>query len=167
MNKRILVYNPDKAYVYVYSIDNGTWGKMDCKILYDINSYPDALGVVDTLQNGRKELVSFSNMQFEGSISTLLITRPLKLDVKEIYKTVKAVMQRGRMSRTGTNQILYGSQDLINWLPVWSSTESRMTGLSGTPYRYYILVVLSSLDAGSYIQGCDVDFITRLTNKLR
>lgn len=45
-NQRIIVYNPNRRYAYVYSLKSKQWGLMQSDIKDSINSYPDALALV-------------------------------------------------------------------------------------------------------------------------
>jgi hypothetical protein len=45
-HQRIIVYNPNRRYAYVYSLKSKQWGLMQSDIKDSINSYPDALALV-------------------------------------------------------------------------------------------------------------------------
>ena len=160
-NQRIIVYNPAVRYAYVYSLKSQTWGMMRSDIVANVNSYPEALAMAD----GAK-LVDFSKPVAEN-ITALIITRPFKLDDPNAFKTINTVIQRGMFRSTHVQQVLYGSNDLINWHTVWSSVDKMLRGFRGTPYKAYRLALVCRFDKGESIYGCTVVFEPRMTNQVR
>ncbi|MDO4929622.1 MAG: hypothetical protein Q4E59_00655 [Bacteroidales bacterium] len=176
-NQRIIVYNPDVRYAYVYSLKSKTWGMMRSDIQDNINSYPDALAIADTLVTTTADdgtassswvpaLVDIATPSADTS-AALLVTRPFKMDAPDIFKTVRALIQRGVVATDHVAQALYGSNDLTNWLPVWSSADKYMRGLRGTPFKYFRLVAFANLDKTESLYGFSVDYERRLANQLR
>lgn len=171
VNQCIVVYNPTKRYAYTYSIEQKQWGLMVSNLLYSVNSYP-ASWAVDNSNN----IVNFSDATPNASpINGLLITRPLKLDAPDVLKTIDTVLQRG-VFRDKTVQsatvkpiktILYGSRDLYNWQLVYSSTDHRLRGFRGTPYKYFRIVLLTHLAPDESITGCAIQFTPRLLDQPR
>lgn len=160
-HQRIIVYNKECKYAYVWSLKSKMWGMMQSKIADNVNSYPDALAV---LTDG--SLVNFSDVGDKIN-KNLLISRPIKLDYYDIHKSVDAIIQRGVFRRGHVKSILYASNDLFNWVPVWSSVDHYMRGFRGTPYKYLRIILLTELSKDEGITSCLVQFTPRLNNQPR
>ena len=160
-HQRIIVFNPEYKYAYVYSMKSKQWGMMRSNIAYGVNSYPEALAMDN---NG-----NLVNLSLESSDKTkgLLITRPFKINEPNIFKTISTIIQRGNFIKSHINQILYASNDLENWHVVWSSSDAIMRGFRGTPYKYFRLALICNLDKSESIYGCSIQYEPRLLNKLR
>lgn len=160
-NQRIIVYNPSVSYAYVYSLKSKLWGMTHSNIADNVNSYPDALAMLND-----NALANFSLSDATG-ITALVVTRPFKLGYPDVLKTIDTVIQRGYFQAGHVAQILYGSRDLFNWHIVWSSTDKYLRGFRGSPYKYFRLALICQLDKAECIDGCTVQFTPRLTNKPR
>lgn len=160
-HQRIIVYNKKCKYAYVWSLKSKMWGMIQSKIADNVNSYPDALAV---LTDG--SLVNFSDVGDKIN-KNLLISRPIKLDYYDIHKSVDAIIQRGVFRRGHVKSILYASNDLFNWVPVWSSVDHYMRGFRGTPYKYLRIILLTELSKDEGITSCLVQFTPRLNNQPR
>lgn len=168
--QRIIVFNRDYPYAYVYSLKSKSWGMMPSTIAYAIPSYPEALA---QLEDGT--IVDYSGTadtttEEDGSLTGIkgvLITRPLKLDAPDALKTVDTVIQRGNFQRGHIKTAIYGSRDLINWFVVWTSVDHYLRGFRGTPYKYFRLVLLCDLDPTESVYGCSIQYTPRFTNRLR
>lgn len=160
-HQRIIVYNKKCKYAYVWSLKSKMWGMMQSNIADNVNSYPDALAV---LTNGK--LVNFSDVGDKIN-KNLLISRPIKLDYYDIHKSVDAIIQRGVFRHGHVKSILYASNDLFNWVPVWSSVDHYMRGFRGTPYKYLRIILLTELSKDEGITSCLVQFTPRLNNQPR
>lgn len=168
-HQRIIVFRPDTRYAYVYSLRSQAWGMMESEFAHCVDSYPKALAVTSVPQaNGSKVnyLVDLSQ-NAEGSVSAVLLSRPLRLGLPDVLKTVDNVIQRGAFARGHVQSVLYGSRDLIHWHLVWSSQDHFLRGFSGSPYKYFRVALLCRLDEGESISGCSVRFTPRLTNQPR
>ena len=160
-NQRIIVYNPSVSYAYVYSLKSKLWGMIHSNIADNVNSYPDALAMLND-----NALANFSLSDADG-ITALVVTRPFKLGYPDVLKTIDTVIQRGYFQAGHVAQVLYGSRDLFNWHIVWSSTDKYLRGFRGSPYKYFRLALICQLDKAECIDGCTVQFTPRLTNKPR
>lgn len=174
----IIVYNPQIAYAYVYSLEQKKWGMRLSDILYGVNSYPDAWAV-----NSLNEIINISSeatqqtddgeeeeTEEETEVQAtkgLLITRPLKLGAPDLLKTVDTIIQRGKFEKGHVKTILYGSRDLFNWHLVYSSTDHYLRGFRGTPYKYFRIVLLCELSKDESIFGCTVQYTPRLLDQPR
>jgi hypothetical protein len=163
-HQHIIVYNPDNnsSYAYIYSMRSKLWGMIHSTFSRNINSYPDALvfdkdrNVVDVCQE------DLTKIQYG-----LLITRPLKLDAADVLKTIDTIIQRGQFHSDHVQQILFGSRDLYHWQLIWSSQDKFLRGFSGTPYKYFILVLPCQFLSGESISGCSISYQPRLNDQMR
>ncbi len=160
-NQRIIVYNPDVDYAYVYSLKSQGWGMILSDIASNVNSYPDALAMTND-----NKLVDFSKTSANGS-QALIVTRPFKLGSPDIFKTIDTIIQRGHFRSNHVKQILYASNDLYNWHIVWSSTDRYMRGFSGSPYKFFRLALVCDFDKSESISGFSVQFTARMSDQLR
>lgn len=160
-HQRIIVFNKNYTYAYVYSLKSKQWGMMYSKIANVINSYPEALAV-DTGGN----LVDFSQASEERQTG-LLITRPLKFGASDVLKTIDTLIQRGVFRKGHVKSALYGSRDLFNWHLVNSSVSHQIINRRGTPYKYFRVALVCDLDPDENVCGCTVQFSPRMTNRIR
>ena len=168
VHQRVVVYNPDKPYAFVYSLGSGKWGMMRSDLDDDVNSWPEALGVDDD-----GTVVDFSETDPTQGVKGMLITRPFKLEPHDALKTINTIIQRGYFDfhNDGTvkkvQQILYGSRDLFNWHIVWSSQDQYLRGFRGTPYKYFRLALICNLDEKEKLYGFTVQYEPRYLNQPR
>jgi hypothetical protein len=156
------VASPKYTYAYVYSLKSRLWGMMFSDLSSPVNSYPEALAMT---QDNR--LKSFSMRDEDAVCKALYVTRPVKLDAVDVYKTVSGLIQRGHFERGDVGTALYGSRDLYNWFLVWSSRDHTLRNFRGTPYKYFRIAGLATLTEGKTIFGASVDMEMKHTNKLR
>lgn len=166
-HQRIIVYNPSVTYSYVFSLKSQQWGMLYSNIIDNVNSYPEALAI-DSSGN----LVDFtiSDTDEDGNpqnVSSLYVSRPIKLDMPDNLKTIHAIIQRGDFVKGHVSTVLYGSRDLVNWHLIWSSTDHFLRGFSGTPYKYFRIAGVARLDPRESISGCSIRFTPKLTNQPR
>lgn len=161
-NQRIIVANPNHKYAYVYSMKSNSWGMMTSNIKRGLNSYPDALAMTND-----NKLVNYSELQQDNAQPIFLLTRPFKLQIPNAFKTITTIIQRGRLQKENVCQVLYGSNDLINWQMVYSSNNIYLDSFSGTPFKYFKLAIIGNLSSDSSLFGCSIDYKARLSNKTR
>lgn len=161
VHQRIIVYSPKYTYAYVYSLKSKKWGMMYSTIETRINSYPEALAV-----DHDGNLLDFSDTTGIPS-NGLLVTRPVKLGLQNVHKTIDTIIQRGNFAKGNVKSVLYGSRDLINWHLVWSSKDHFLRGFRGTPYKYFRIACVASLSDKESIYGASVQFTPRITNQPR
>ena len=174
-HQRVIVYNPTKLYAYVYSLKTKTWSTMPSNIKGSLNSYPDALAQVEvTTQQGQQSVTAntiYNYCEDDTNVTTgfngIIVTRPLKLDAPDVLKTVDSIIQRGYFRKGHVSVLLYGSRDLMTWIPVYSSDDHYLRGFRGTPYKYFRLGLICALDKEESIFGCSVQYTPRQVNKLR
>jgi hypothetical protein len=95
------------------------------------------------------------------------VTRPLKLELQDIHKTIDTIIQRGNFIKGHVQSVLYGSRDLVNWHLVWSSKDHYLRGFRGSPYKYFRIACVTSLSEDESIYGATVQYQTRKTNQPR
>lgn len=168
INQRIIVYNDENDYSYIYSLKSKHWGMMENDTIYHINSYPNALAV-NYLQKGEDyihQVVDYSQPNYNNIRPQVIVTRPIKLQ-GDILKTIDTIIQRGHFPKGNVRQILYGSRDLYHWQTVWSSVDRYLRGFRGTPYKYYRIALISNLGKNESISGCTIQFNQRYNNQPR
>lgn len=167
--QRIVLYNPNHTYAYVYSMRSKLWGMMPSNFTEPVNAYPDAYVMTseNTLVNVSEHETSNLSSDAVDAKAQYFITRPLKLDAPDLLKTISSIIQRGQFRKGHVKQMLYASRDLIHWTLVWSSTDHYLRGFSGTPYKYFRILVIANLEEGESIDGCSIQYEPRMTNKLR
>lgn len=165
VNQRIIVFNPDKSYAYVYSMKTKLWGIQQSSLSSVINSYPDALAMAQG--ETANHLVDLSHTDAE-EVRCLLVSRPLKLDSPDVLKTITTTIQRGLLPRRKEDiaTILYATRDYFNWHLIGSSSGLSLRSFRGTPYKAFRIVSVATLRKGNTIAGCSFDVIPRMTNRL-
>ena len=161
LHQRIVIFNQNYTYAYIYSLKSRQWGTMYSNMKSTFNAYPEALAMTH-----QGEVISLSDTD-EDTCQALYITRPLKLDAQNILKTISNIIQRGHFHKNDVATVLYASNDLTNWKLVWSSSNSHLRGMRGTAYKFFRIAAIANLHEGNSIFGASIDFITRFNNKLR
>lgn len=160
-NQRIVVYNPKEMYAYVFSLKSKMWGMIESSIIDAVNSYPEALAVTH-----HNKLVNLS-VSDSTEQDVLIITRPMKLDLPNDMKTVRTAIVRGTFANNKIKTAIYGSRNLDDWHLVWSSHNHKLANFSGTPYKYFRIVAVGNIDKDDTISSCTIEYIPKLTNKVR
>lgn len=162
--QRIIAYAPRHTFALIYSFKSRQWSTIDSLIADSINSYPEAYACTS---DGK--LVDYSKHADNTQCLPLgiVITRPFALEMPDVLKTIDTIIQRGVFHKGSVKTILYGSRDLFNWHLVWSSRDHFLRGFSGTPYKYFRMVSLSTLAKGETISGFTVQYKLRMTNRPR
>lgn len=160
-HQHIMICNPACNYAYVWSLKSKKWGMMQSDVTETVNSYPDALAI---LRDGT--LVSFSD-DTESIYKNLSISRPLRLDAPNVFKTIDTVIQRGLFHRGHVKSALYGSNDLYNWVIVGTSADHYLRGFRGSPYKYFRIVLITELSKDECISGCSIAYRVKQNNQLR
>lgn len=162
-NQRIIVFNKDFFYAYVYSLKSKTWSMVQSNFINTVNSYPDSY--IMTKDN---TLVNISNAGNDSKeVKGIIITRPLKLDSPDLLKTITQSTHRGVFEKGHIKSVLYGSRDCINFIPITSSTDHTIRSIHGSPYKYFRFAIITELLPGESLSGTSIIFETRQTNKLR
>lgn len=169
-SRRIVAYNPSCRYAYIYSLNEKTWAMMQSRISSSVLSYPEALAMTsegDLLDYSKRIPNSLAEDGNSSTINQVVVTRPFKMDMPDVLKTIDTIIQRGNFRRGNVKQILYGSRDLINWFPVYSSADHFLRGFRGTPYKYFRIALKCSLTDEECLSGMSVQFTPRYLNQPR
>lgn len=163
-NQRIIVFNKEYSYAYVFSLQSKTWGMIPSDFTNSVNSYPDSY-----IMTKSNTLVNLSNTGNGNSkeVKGMIITRPLKLDSPDLLKTITQSMHRGVFRKGKVKTVLYGSRDCINFVPITSSLDHTLRSVHGSPYKYFRFAIITELLPGESLSGTSIIFETRQTNKLR
>lgn len=163
-DSRIIVFNPNYTYAYVYSLKSNMWGTMHNVFNKRVNIYPESYAtdkagnILDVYVKEPTENVPF-----------FLCSRPLTLG-QDAYKTMFDCITRGYFSSIQAGKcgmVLFGSNDLVNWYYVGSSVNMYLRNLVGSPYKYFRLAIMGNLAPKESISALSTEFQSRLQNKLR
>ena len=163
-DNRIIVFNPNKAYAYVYSLKSKMWGTMKNVFNKRVNIYPESYAT-----NKEGKILNVYVEEPSSNTPYFLCSRPLSISDKEVYKTIFTCIARGYF-RNGTGKcgmVLYGSNDLFNWYLIKTSVNEYLRGMAGSPYKYFRIALIGSLRPDESISGLSADFQERWQNKLR
>ena len=170
---RLIFFNPDKAYQYVYSILSRSWHKMlpDKNFQFGtvLNSYPECL--VTGLTEGSYRVMDFST-HLDASLEDdedpendqavlpgIIKTRTISLDADNLYKGIRSIRIRGDFKVGAVKYILLASHD---------GKEFRVLhSLRGPSWKYYKLVLLSRMRPNDRIAYVEFDLNERFTDKIR
>lgn len=164
-NSRIIVFNPNYTYAYVYSLKSQMWGAMQSDFSKRINIYPESLAI-----NKSGQIVDVYTQEPTADVPFFLCSRPLALSSNEVHKTIFSCIARGYFDNSKTNTcgiVLYGSNDLMNWYFIKSSVDKYLRGMAGSPYKYFRVALIGNLSPNESISGISTDIQERWQNKLR
>lgn len=164
---RLIFFNPEKVYQYVYMLDTQTWHKIFTGITNPtiLNSYPECL--ISCSPSSVASVMDFSTVLDDedvlsdtaGSVKGVIITRPFTMEEPDIRKAIRDVRIRGKFNRDDVQYILLGSFDDIHW--------KRLHSLRGGSYKSFRIILLCNLAPTERITWIDVDYESRFANKLR
>lgn len=163
-DNRIIVFNPNKAYAYVYSLKSKMWGTMKNVFNKRVNIYPESYAT-----NKEGKILNVYVEEPSSNTPYFLCSRPLSISDKDIHKTMFSCIARGYF-RNGIGKcglVLYGSNDLFNWFLIKTSVNEYLRGMAGSPYKYFRIALIGSLRLDESISGLSVDYQERWQNKLR
>lgn len=164
-NNRIIVFNPNQAYAYVYSLKSKMWGAMKNVFNKRVNIYPESYA---TNKEGKILNVYVEEPYFNTPY--FLCSRPLTISDKEVYKTIFTCIARGYFRKEINGKcamVLYGSNNLFDWYLIKTSVNEYLRGIAGSPYKYFRVALIGNLATNESISGLSAEFQERLQNKLR
>lgn len=162
---RIIVFNSQYTYAYVYSLKSKMWGTMSSNLRSRVNIYPEAYAI-----NSNNTIVDVHVKNPSSDVKYFLCSRPLTLGHENVHKTMFNCIVRGffrDMKQGKCGVVLFGSNDLFNWFYIGSSINQNLRGLVGSPYKYFRIAVMGSISKDESINGISTDFQPRWQNKLR
>lgn len=163
-DSRIIVFNPNYTYAYVYSLKSKMWGTMHNVFNKRVNIYPESYA---TDKEGK--ILDVYVKEPTENVPFFLCSRPLTLG-QDAYKTMFDCITRGYFSSIQAGKcvmVLFGSNDLANWYYVGSSVNRYLRNLLGSPYKYFRLALMGNLAPKESISALSTEFQSRLQNKLR
>lgn len=164
-DNRIIVFNPNQAYAYVYSLKSKMWGTMKNVFNKRVNIYPESYAT-----NKEGKVLNVYVEEPSSNTPYFLCSRPLTISDKEVYKTIFTCIARGYF-RKETNgkcaMVLYGSNNLFDWYLIKTSINEYLRGMAGSPYKYFRIALIGNLATNESISGLSAEFQERLQNKLR
>ena len=163
-DQRLILYNNEVDYAYVFSFKSKMWGAMECDFKYNVNVYPDSYVVT---KDGN--IKNIHNDEPTDDTRYLVCTRPLTFGSPEHFKTMLTTIVRGyfRNKPGKCGIVLYASNDLYNWMPIATSVDKYLRGIAGSPYKYFRVALTGSLSVEESISGFSSDIQERWQNKLR
>lgn len=163
-DNRIILFNPDYKYAYVYSIKSGMWGAMYNYFSKRVNIYPESYAV-----DKDNNIVDVYDKSPSADVPYFLCSRPLTLDLENIHKTMFSCIARGYfgIENGKCGIVLYGSNDLQHWQYIKSSVNKYLRGMAGSPYKYFKVAMIGNLSPRESITGISTDIQERWSNKLR
>lgn len=163
-NSRLVLFNPNYKYAYIYSLRSGMWGTIPNIFRSRVNIYPQAYAV-----NTDGRIVDLYNPNAEEYVPYFFCTRPMTLDAANVHKTIFSLIVRGYfqpdVKKCGI--ALYASNNLFDWVLVSTSATQYLRGMAGTPYKYFRIACIGNLRPEESISGCSIDVQPRWNNKLR
>ena len=169
-HERIIIYSPKCNYFFLITGDKVSiiQDKQFCGYLRSVGNCYMMLQE-ENIDLDRFYVYDYSSDEVVDIQSSYFITRPFKLDMPDVHKSIQSIIQRGVFcGRKDVQQALYGSNDLYNWTPVWSSKDIYLRGMRGSGYKYYKLAIfIPKFNQDEILHGCSVEFTPRLTNKPR
>lgn len=163
-DSRIIVFNPNYTYAYVYSLKSNMWGTMHNVFNKRVNIYPESYA---TDKEGK--ILDVYVKEPTENVPFFLCSRPLTLG-QDAYKTMFDCITRGYFSSIQAGKcgmVLFGSNDLVNWYYVGSSVNMYLRNIVGSPYKYFRLSLIGNLAPKESISALSTEFQSRLQNKLR
>lgn len=163
-DSRIIVFNPNYTYAYVYSLKSNMWGTMHNFFNKRVNIYPESYA---TDKEGK--ILDVYVKEPTENVPFFLCSRPLTLG-QDAYKTMFDCITRGYFSSIQAGKcgiVLFGSNDLVNWYYVGSSVNMYLRNIVGSPYKYFRLSLMGNLAPKESISALSTEFQSRLQNKLR
>lgn len=163
-DNRIIVFNPNYTYAYVYSLKSNMWGTMHNVFNKRVNIYPESYAI-----DKEGKILDVYVKEPTENVPFFLCSRPLTLG-QDAYKTMFDCITRGYFSSIQAGKcgmVLFGSNDLANWYYVGSSVNRYLRNLVGSPYKYFRLALMGNLAPKESISALSTEFQSRLQNKLR
>lgn len=163
-DSRIIVFNPNYTYAYVYSLKSKMWGTMHNVFNKRVNIYPESYA---TNKDGK--ILDVYVKEATENVPFFLCSRPITLG-QDAYKTMFDCITRGYLDSVQAGKcgmVLFGSNDLVNWYYVGSSVNMYLRNLVGSPYKYFRIALIGNLATNESISALSTEFQPRLQNKLR
>jgi hypothetical protein len=156
---RLYAINEQYQYAYVFDILSKTWSKVMSEYKRAVNNYPDTYA---QSTDGSIKALSFLSRSRDPILS-MFVTRPIKLE--NILFSIRFLKHRG-ITVSEPNTIIYASRNGIDYQPIKSGSR-KLLSITGSPYRYFKIVVIARLHPTDVLSGIDISLEPRYTNRLR
>lgn len=165
--RRLVFVNPDKTFQYIFMLKTSTWHKMFVdgygsngpRLSNILNAYPDTYINAGPSSRYIWDLSSKLDVTSSTSIRGVIVTRPFDLGSPDVRKVINDIRIRGYFNRKDVRYILLGSMDGIHW--------GVLPSLHGGSYKWFRVILLTSLAPIERVSWIDIDYDTRFQNKLR
>ncbi len=164
-NSRIIVFNPDQSFSYVYSMKSQKWSILNQTFSKVLNVYPDCF--LQKVNGSNFDVIDISSDYTPENIQGVIVTRSIKFDSPGILKTIHQVVHNGIFRKGKVKSILYGSRDYINYFPITSSADNFIRSVLGTSYKCFRFVISVDISDGESISSTSIVYDTKYNNKLR
>ena len=176
INNELIISNNSYEYSYVFNFESMSWHKVSVSYQIFINDYPTLLGL---------NSLGVFDLGIESDLQPLhfsFVTQPQTLGAGTTYKKLERSVLRCNLAvQDGTYLTfsIFASDDLLTWQFITGGQRAGklvnlLTTRSHGSAKYYIFVIAgqiklvdSSIKSINYVNGIDVDYTTRLENKLR
>ena len=176
INNELIISNNSYEYSYVFNFESMSWHKVSVSYQIFINDYPNLLGL---------NSLGVFDLGIESDLQPLhfsFVTQPQSLGAGTTYKKLERSVLRCNLAvQDGTYLTfsIFASDDLLTWQFITGGQRAGklvnlLTTRSHGSAKYYIFVIAgqiklvdSSIKSINYVNGIDVDYTTRLENKLR
>lgn len=165
INAQIIGVVPNTGFYLVWSKDDGfRMVKSNAEYRVQYNTL--------LLADNNSNLYDFEATDTVQQDDGMVIMRPFHLNAeqKNGLSTVRSVIVRGNFDSSTSNCavkiILYGTMDYKTWHVVASSTRYYITGISGTPYAAFRLVILARLKRDEYLSHITVEYDNKESKRL-
>ena len=169
-NQRVYIFKGGVPYAYVYSLRSGLWGACESLAVDVVNSFPNTYCVLD--REAYLEVVNVG-VSSDSRQHVLCCTRPLSFGAPHVHKSLMSAVVRGLFHGRGSGEksrvgcVVWGSNDLYHWYAVMSSNNQYLRGRIGTPYQYWRIGIVGSLDENETLDGVTFEVRERLNNRIR
>lgn len=163
-NSRLLFINSSKSYAYAYSLESQSWATVTSSFTKVVSDYPHSY-----LQNSKQGVVNIStkaNYDSSSRVKSVILSRPVKLG-DDMLKTVNQIINRGNFEMDKINVVLFASTDGNTYFPIGSAKGPKLSGLCGSPYRYFRIALISNFSAQESLSETSVYFTPKWRNKPR
>lgn len=163
-NARLVLFRSDKSYAYVYSLNARTWATMSADFVLAVSDYPNAY--MQRSDNGVVNISKKIDFDAKNKVKTFMLSRPMKFD-DDAYKTVNMVINRGTMDRSIGAVVVFASSDGLTYFPIGSAIGNQVSGLQGTPYRYFRIATVGSMSIKEALSISSIYYTPKWRNRGR
>ena len=169
-NSQVIVTNSAYNFCWVLALKSGAWSMLQDTYGSSVNAYPDALLTRHSTVGLQTVLDIYSANSRNSSVGRdiLYVSRPLTLGDITALKTITTIFAISELRSVNNVYVsTYGSNDLMDWRHLADATGIRFRGISGSPWRYYRIVIRGTLNQSDNISTLIVEAHQRFPNRLR